>query len=202
VAKRKSKKQHVPTDDALSPTLERVTHNKVQRYDNTIQDIDGRISRPYQVMTLLCSMEIRGVITRLQMQSGIEFHEYFQKAGLDPLGCLDLSKPFVSSSFFPAAHIRGNDRARDQIAYAIRELGGIKSHHGSCAWHVLGLEHPLSRWVIEIGLRLRDSARSRILCETLGMLSDISLGTISSRQMRISLAVGKNPDIKYARVRV
>ena len=42
--------------------------------------------------------------------------------------------------------VAGNERARRQVARAIRALGGAGSVAASCAWHVLGLEWSLREW--------------------------------------------------------
>ena len=68
--------------------------------------------------------------------------------------------------------VNGSEAARLAVNGAIDALGGRASPGGSCAWHVLGCEMPLTRWVIGYsGRRISRLAASGILLTDLGILS-------------------------------
>jgi hypothetical protein len=106
-------------------------------------------------------------------QAGEIFQTYFNRANLDPLFAADISRPMVSgrmkSPLLPAK-IEG---ARESVDKAIKAVGDLSSHGGSCLWHVMGLEKPLKQWCVEQSLRdkpITQQEATGVLKTVLGIL--------------------------------
>lgn len=158
------------------PTVERLCHGPVERFDRAVADAQGNASRPYRALDTLAVMERRGSITAGMRQAGEDFRIRFATAQLDPLRALDLSQLRLGGS-----RSRGGDEgpglrieaARDSVWRAIQSVGGIASPAGSCVWHVVGWERSLKAWAIEQGWngrRVSQEAASGILVAALGAL--------------------------------
>jgi hypothetical protein len=145
----------------FAPTVERYTHGPldleegerhVERVERQ-QDEKGRASLPYRAIDILAALERRGAITGTMRQAGEIFQTYFNLANLDPLFAADVSRPMVSGRMKSLTLPSKIENARESVDKAIRAVGGISSHGGSCLWHVIGLEKPLKQWCIDQGLR-------------------------------------------------
>ena len=64
--------------------------------------------------------------------------------------------------------------AREQVAHAMMALGGFESAAGSCAWHVVGLEHSVREWALRQGWGGRSVGHAQaqgMLVAALGVLA-------------------------------
>ncbi len=110
-----------------------------------ITDANGDIGAPFLALCTLKVMERNGTITRDQAIAGEQFRDCFRRAGLDGLHAAALERIPSAAAWWREGG--GNERARREVADAIRSLGGEISVTASCAWHVLGLEWSLREWI-------------------------------------------------------
>jgi hypothetical protein len=159
----------------LTVTAERRAQGPIERLPRPIEDANGEWSKPLRAVDTLSCMLREGTITERERKAGDRFHDDFRRAHLDGLFGNDTTRiPVVLANgnngrFFA----EGSEAARLGVMSAIDALGGIVSPGGSCAWHVLGLELPLTRWALEIGWgprRVSRLAASGILLADLGIL--------------------------------
>jgi hypothetical protein len=123
----------------------RLAHGPILAVADQIMDINGDIGAPFMALCTLKVMERNGTITRDQAIAGEQFRDCFRRAGLDALHAAALVRLPGPASWWREGG--GNERARRDVAEAIRSLGGEISPTASCAWHVLGLEWSLREWV-------------------------------------------------------
>ena len=122
----------------------RLAQGPVLAVASQLPDINGDIGSPYMALCTLKVMERNGTITRDQAIAGEQFRDCFRRAGLDGLHAAALER--IPSAAMWWREGGGNERARREVAEAIRSLGGEISPTASCAWHVLGLEWSLREW--------------------------------------------------------
>jgi hypothetical protein len=115
-----------------------------------------------------------GTIGNPERRAGERFHDLFRLAHLDNLYASDTTPlPVILANDANGRSVQGNEAARLQILSALDALGGIQSPGGSCAWHVLGCELPLTRWALTVGWsgrRVSRLAASGVLLTDLGIL--------------------------------
>lgn len=156
----------------LAPTLERLRHGPIDRFDRPIADDEGRPARPYKVRDILAQLELRGCITPEMRQAGEDFRAAFRTAQLDALKAADVGRPVVQGGVEPGLPWRC-ERARRQVWGTIVSLGGLTSHAGSCVWHVIGLEEPLETWrqmMVLAGRPITRHHAGRIIVEALSAM--------------------------------
>src|SRR6516162_8946314 len=139
-----------------------------------IEDANGHSSKPLRALDTLACMLREGTITERERKAGDRFHDEFRRAHLDGLFAADTTRiPVVLANGNNGRFAEGSEAARLAVMSALDALGGIASPGGSCAWYVLGLELPLTRWALEIGWGTRRVSRlaaSGILLADLGIL--------------------------------
>jgi hypothetical protein len=153
----------------------RVKPNKVRdREFEEVRESDpgGRIVVHHRTVDTLARMLRAGRITQEMHASARSFQAAFLVANLDPLRAV------------PVLWVRGarceqslSDRqidARRRVHEAMQALGGIRSPAGSCAWHIVGLQHSVREWAMRQGWNgrpVRQEQAQGILIAALGMLA-------------------------------
>ncbi len=132
----------------IAPTPERYAKGLIERLDRPIIH-DGSYEPPYVAGDLLGSLLARGSITKEEAVAGLRFRAWFRLGQLDALQAADWSRPFVSGGKRAPELSASSERARREIAKAIRWVGGATSSSGSCLWHAIGLDQSLRSWIIE-----------------------------------------------------
>jgi hypothetical protein len=168
----KARRRSAQLTDILAPTIERSTHDVVERLEKPIADTAGCVARPYRAIDILAAMERRGAITVGMRMAGETFRMKFNRAHLEQLRAADMSRS-------PGGGKGPNDlpsatyAAREHVWRAICAVGGLASAGGACLWHVVGLEVSLKRWAQEQGWNGRmvsQEAATGILICALGAL--------------------------------
>lgn len=126
----------------LSPSPERLQHDRITRDTVQIADAAGGIGQPYRVEGLLGRLERHGDIGPAERLAGEKFSELFRAAHLEPLHAADMAR---RSHTEPAGEPNGVS-AREGVNRALDALGGLHSACGTCAWMVLGCEMSLAAW--------------------------------------------------------
>jgi hypothetical protein len=160
------------SETSIAPTAHRLQHGPVERVERQ-QDEKGRASLPYRAIDILAALERRKAITGTMRQAGEIFQTHFTHANLDPLFAADISRPMVSGRMKSPLLPGRIEGARESVDKAIKAVGGISSHGGSCLWNVVGLEKPLKQWCIDQGLRdkpITQQAATGVLITVLGVL--------------------------------
>jgi hypothetical protein len=153
---------------AIAPTRARYRHDLIERVEGReLIDDAGQVATPWRVVPLLEGMRRRGAITLEMRSAGEEFHDRFRLAQLDGLQAASLMGAGGGSNI---AHVNGNEAARKAVMAAIDALGGGRAPAASCAWHVLGEEWSLRRWVMEFRRGSVNEA-SGVLIAALGVLA-------------------------------
>jgi len=104
---------------------------------------------PSRSIDILESLLRRKAITADEKLSGERFYLWFRLAELEQLRAADIARPYIDGAGAIPELSPRNERARKDISKAIRYVGGIGSVHGSCLWHVIGLDQSLRRWCQE-----------------------------------------------------
>jgi hypothetical protein len=172
LSSKRNKRHNLPTD-LISPSSEREQHGLVEQTEIAMVDGYGRLSqhKPYKSVDILVRMERRGSITAAMRYAGENFRNAFRRANLDPLGAIDLSRPFIDKD---SRMMSGRSRSDSNIVWrAILVVGGLGSPCGSCLWHVIGFEKALKEWALQQGWngrRVSQEAAYGILIGALGAL--------------------------------
>lgn len=105
-----------------------------------------RVGYVWVSLDTLARMERAGTIDARMRRAGVAFHDQFQLAGLN-------AGLFAADPTRVPVHMGGrrgpperNEACYLQIVAALDALGGVSTARGSCAWHVLGCEKPLTEW--------------------------------------------------------
>jgi hypothetical protein len=166
----RARKGRRPAIPELAPTLERLRHGPVDRFDRPIADDEGNPARPYKARDILAQLELRGSITADMRQAGEDFRAAFRTAQLDALKAADVGRPIVQGGVDPGLPWRC-ERSRRQVWETMVLLGGLTSHAGSCVWHVIGLEHSLRQWREYRGLPITVPATTGVLIGALSVMA-------------------------------
>jgi hypothetical protein len=147
----------------------------VVRLPQRIADANGGIGRPWKRLDTLARMERAGTISGGMQAAGALFHEWFTEAGLDPLWASDPTRIPVLSHNNGRASLacRGSATALEMVIDSLRQLGGMSSPGGSCAWHVLGCEMTIESFALSRGWgtgRIDARIATGILLTDLGIL--------------------------------
>ena len=155
-------------------TGERRAQGPIERVPRPIEDANGDWSRPLRALDTISCMLREKTITEREAKAANLFHDEFRRAHLDGLFASDTTRiPVVLANGNNGRFAMGSEAARLAVMGAIDALGGVGSPGGSCAWHVLGCELPLTRWALEVGWGTRRVWRlqaSGILITDLGIL--------------------------------
>ena len=157
-------------DASLPP--ERLTHGRVKRARETVQDARGGIGRPYEVEGLLQKLERRGDISPEHRQAGELFARLFRSAQLDPLRAPSWLRQGGAPDTSDGGH--HTERAKQKIYDAITACGGMHSPAGCAAWFVLGVELSIRDWALREGWngrQLNESVAKGILLGALSVLA-------------------------------
>jgi hypothetical protein len=142
--KRKPKLAKPKHDDLATPSKWRLQHGPV---GEPVREADPETGLPVvhrRTVDTLGQMLANGTITQEMHDAGAVFRRQFRIAALDQLRAVPLIRMPGGGSGDSLT-----DRqvaARDQVARAMKALGGFESAAGSCIWHVVGLECSVREW--------------------------------------------------------
>ncbi|WP_051213435.1 hypothetical protein [Rubritepida flocculans] len=146
--KRKAKRATMRHEDLSKPSKWRLQHGG---FGEPVREADPETGTPVQhrrAVDTLGLMLANGTITREMHDAGAIFRGLFRSAALDSLSASPLTRlPGKAADSL-------SDRqmvARRRVADALDALGGHDSAAGSCAWHVVGLEHSVREWAMRQG---------------------------------------------------
>lgn len=153
------------------PTEERKRHGPIERAEGPVKSGRGEYVAPFVVIDVLDRMEMSGLIDADEKRAGERFRKWFRIAQLDQLRAGDMGRPIVDGgSKIPEVSFRA-EYARNQIAKAIRWVGGSQSSQASCLWHVLGLEQSMRSWSREHPRKITHLNASGVLAAALERLA-------------------------------
>jgi hypothetical protein len=135
-------------------------------------DPDGRIVLHHRTVDTLGKMLRAGTITQEMHDAAHAFQSVFIAASLDPIRATPLHR-ISRVRHEPDLNERQLD-ARRRVHEAMQALGGINSPAGSCAWHVVGLQHSLRAWAMRQGWNgrpVRQEQAQGILVAALGVMA-------------------------------
>ena len=157
-------------DASLPP--ERLTHGRVKRARETVQDSAGGIGQPFEAESLLQKLERRGDISPEHRQAGEIFARLFRIAQFDPLRSPSWLRQGGGTAVPNGGH--HTERAQQKIYDAVTACGGMHSPAGCAAWFVLGVELSIRDWALREGWngrQLNESVAKGILLGALSVLA-------------------------------
>ncbi|MBX6741931.1 MAG: hypothetical protein IRY87_07775 [Acetobacteraceae bacterium] len=190
--KRKAKQSKPTLEDLSKPSKWRLQHGG---FSEPICEADPETGSPVQhrrAVDTLGLMLANGTITAEMHEAGQIFRGLFRSAAFDSLSASPLTR-------LPGKSADGlSDRqivARRRVADALDALGGHDSAAGSCAWHVVGLEHSVREWAMRQGWggRLVPAPQAQgMLVATLSVLAGHFGLNARSISRNIALGNGEN----------
>lgn len=110
-----------------------------------IKDSAGRISSPSRATDTLAVMYLRGSIDEAQFDAGRYFQVDFAIASFPDVKAVNLERVSAGGG---GSDLRDRQAdARNDIAGALKTVGGLTSDAGAICWHVLGLGETIRDWI-------------------------------------------------------
>ena len=169
--KRRTRAVKPKGEDLAKPSKWRLQHGPV---GEPMREADPETGLPVvhrRTVDTLGQMLANGTITQEMHDAGAVFRRQFRVAALDQLRAMPLIR--IAGGSGDSLTDR-QAAARGQIAHAITALGGFESAAGSCAWHVIGLEHSVREWALRQGWGGRSVGHAQaqgMLVAALGVLA-------------------------------
>ncbi|WP_376959672.1 hypothetical protein ABNQ39_07115 [Azospirillum sp. A26] len=163
-------------------------------HDRSVVDADGGVGSPYRVVDILHALARKEEIQVWHVEAGEHFQTSFGIAHLDPLKAADLSRGGGGALRDQPAKVY---RAREDVAAAVRALGGMGSPAANAIWDILGqgltVKEHAERTIFGTGRSLNPTAAKGILVGALGVLAWHYGYDPESRKHRMG-RVGERPE--------
>ena len=173
MAAKRKKKIRIQQESLAVPSRWRLQHGG---FSEPIREADPETGVPVvhrRAVDTLGQMLANGTITQEMHDAGAVFRRQFRVAALDQLRAMPLIRiPGGSGDSLTDRQVA----AREQVAHAMMALGGFESAAGSCAWHVVGLEHSVREWALRQGWGGRSVGHAQaqgMLVAALGVLAAV-----------------------------
>lgn len=159
----------VMDEEAVLPTAEQLAKHSyevvVPDKKKDQKDTRSTLRRVY----VLGSLAKRGLLGEPEMAAAVEFSIQFRRARLEGVRAASMEERVDGTAREPVTVSIAE--ARRNINDAVHYLGGGTASSASVIWHVVGLEHSLSRWITDTASPYNNKEATGVLVTSLQHLA-------------------------------